>query len=168
MIAVEIPTGFNTRSKKGHGNKHSFQCWTCSVGYFWSWWNNKFNHWQKLPWKQPEESQCGCQGGRVKGRKRHAKNATESAQVEKPGNWKTGRAVISLVLGLFCFYNGCYLVLSDSNARILVDPFHHWMAVSKLSLKPLAPKPPHLTMFVLPATDGRVKWTCLWKQCQYW
>ena len=122
MIAVEIPTGFNTRSKKGHGNKHSFQCWTCSVGYFWSGWNNKFNNWQKLPWKQPEESQCGCQGGRVKGRKRHAKNATESAQVENPGNWKTGRAVLSLVLGLFCFYNGCDLVLSESNVRILVSP----------------------------------------------
>lgn len=48
-----------------------------------------------------------CQGGRVKGKKRHAKNATESAQAEKPGNWKTSQAVISLVLGLFCFYKGC-------------------------------------------------------------
>lgn len=55
-----------------------------------------------LPWKQPEQSQRGCQGGRVKGRKRHAKNATESARVEKPGNWKTSRAVLSLVFGLFC------------------------------------------------------------------
>lgn len=111
MKAVEIPTRFNTRRKmKWHGNKHSFQCWTCSVGYFWSWWNNKFN-WQNWPWKQLEESQCGCQGGRVKGRKRHAKNATESAQAEKPGNWGTRRAVLSLVLGFFCFYKGCYFSL---------------------------------------------------------
>lgn len=97
MKAVEIPTGFNTRRKlKWHGNKHSFQCWTCSVGYFWSWWNNKFNNWQTFALKT-----AGREPTRVPGWPGQGQKASRQECHRVCTGGETGK-LLSLVLGLFC------------------------------------------------------------------